>query len=128
MREFVKTHRLFALYTVLVLLIIFVALAAPMLAPQDPYESGFFATFSGALAGDGQAGPGYVLTAYLWYFHFLVYDHMSGISYGWSRGNCGHCFRLFRWQGGDGVDAFCGYDAVFPRRGTGYRYCWYYGR
>ena len=36
MREFVKTHRLFALYTVLVLLIIFVALAAPMLAPQDP--------------------------------------------------------------------------------------------
>ena len=45
MREFVKTHRLFALYTVLVLLIIFVALAAPMLAPQDPYSGDMKAVF-----------------------------------------------------------------------------------
>ena len=45
MRDFVKTHRLFALYTVLVLLIIFVALAAPMLAPQDPYNGDMKAVF-----------------------------------------------------------------------------------
>ena len=45
MREFVKKHRLFALYTVLVLLIIFVALAAPMLAPQDPYNGDMKAVF-----------------------------------------------------------------------------------
>ena len=45
MSEFVKNHKLFALYTALVLLIIFVALAAPMLAPQDPYNGDMKAVF-----------------------------------------------------------------------------------
>lgn len=37
--EFIKTHKLFSFYTLLVILILFVAIFAPYLAPQDPYES-----------------------------------------------------------------------------------------
>ena len=37
--EFIKTHKLFSFYTLLVILILFVAIFAPQLAPQDPYES-----------------------------------------------------------------------------------------
>jgi len=37
--EFIKTHRLFSFYTLLVILILLVAIFAPYLAPQDPYES-----------------------------------------------------------------------------------------
>lgn len=37
--EFIKTHKLFSFYTLLVILVLFVAIFAPYLAPQDPYES-----------------------------------------------------------------------------------------
>lgn len=37
--EFIKTHKLFSFYTLLVILVLFVAIFAPQLAPQDPYES-----------------------------------------------------------------------------------------
>ncbi len=36
--EFIRQHRLFSLYTVLVLIIVLVAIFAPYLAPQDPME------------------------------------------------------------------------------------------
>lgn len=38
MAEFIKTHKAFSLYTLLVLLVLFVAVFAPWLAPQDPFE------------------------------------------------------------------------------------------
>ena len=37
MKEFVANHKLFSLYTIFVLSVIFVALAALWLAPMDPY-------------------------------------------------------------------------------------------
>lgn len=37
MKDFVANHKLFSLYTMFVLSVIFVALAAPWLAPMDPY-------------------------------------------------------------------------------------------
>ncbi len=36
--EFIRSHRAFSLYTALVLLVVFVALFAPFLAPQDPFD------------------------------------------------------------------------------------------
>ena len=38
MTDFIKQHKLFSFYTALVILIIFVAIFAPYLAPQDPYD------------------------------------------------------------------------------------------
>ena len=45
MMKFIKAHKLFSLYTVLVLLVIFVALAAPLLAPADPYSGDMKSVF-----------------------------------------------------------------------------------
>ena len=38
MNEFIRQHRAFSIYTVLVILIVLVAIFAPYLAPQDPYD------------------------------------------------------------------------------------------
>ena len=38
MTDFIKQHKLFSIYTALVILIVLVAIFAPYLAPQDPYD------------------------------------------------------------------------------------------
>ena len=38
MTDFIKQHKLFSLYTALVILIVLIAIFAPYLTPQDPYD------------------------------------------------------------------------------------------
>ena len=78
--KFIKQNKLFSIYSFLVILIICIAVLAPVLVPHDPYEANMLKALkmpnNEYFLGTDKLGRDIFFTHNLWYANIIIYDDL----------------------------------------------------